>query len=151
MFCVCCHIGFTKIIVVIFKWLFPDMSDVGEKLLLGNDVGEEILVLKIPISPQPIRNSKFLWKLYNEWSKSQPVTFFIRQGKILPPTYNHCVQADTIIPIQYQDESRRMKDNNHNDGLRWRGRWARWCRLRPHVEAAQHWGDRHHQFLAFIC
>ena len=30
------------------------MSDVGEKLLLGNDVGEEIIVFKILTSPQPI-------------------------------------------------------------------------------------------------
>ena len=51
------------------------MSDVGEKLLLGNDVGEEIIAFKIPISP---------------------VKFFIH-GKILPPT---CVQADIIMTVK---------------------------------------------------
>ena len=76
-------------------------------------------------------------------NKNHNLSHFLSMEKL-------CHQHTSIIVFrlipswQYEDASRRMRDNNHNNDLRWRGRWARWCRLRPNVEAAQHWGDRQH-------
>ena len=117
------------------RWLFPDMSDVGEKLLLGNDVGEEKIVLKIPIVLVQYNNKNHNLSQFYPWKNSATsIDLSLCSGWY---HYGHKSYRE------YRDESRRMRDNNHNDGIRWRGRWARWCRLRAHVEAAQNWGDHH--------